>query len=224
MGEDRVSDGAPDGVIRVGYITGEPTPGRAPQLARIAEHPEIELSVIYAAQSIQARQWSVELPADDGRPPRPSLPLSRVLHHDYPITPQIWPLLERERFDVLVVAGWSVFAGQVAIAWARLRRVPYLIVAENHLREPRPGWVKGVKAVVLRQVVPQSSGSLVPGTLARTHAIRYGARPERSPCSRTRSTSRRTGRRRSACARPRRDPPRALDRAGGSSSCWRSRG
>ena len=34
-----------------------------------------------------------------------------------------------------------------------------------------------MKAVVLRQVVPQSSGSLVPGTLARAHAIRYGARP-----------------------------------------------
>ena len=71
-----------------------------------------------------------------------------------------------------------MFAGQAAIAWARRRRVPYLIVSENHLREPRPLWVKGVKAVALRQVVPPSRGSLVPGVLARTHAIRYGARPE----------------------------------------------
>jgi glycosyltransferase involved in cell wall biosynthesis len=178
VGEDRVPDGASNGVIRVGYITGEPTPARAPQLARIAEHPEIDLTVIYAAQSIQRRQWSLQLPADTIFLRGPSLPLSRVLHHDYPITLQIWPLLERERFDVLVVAGWSVFAGQAAIAWARRRRVPYLIVSENHLREPRPFWVKGVKAVALRQVVPPSRGSLVPGVLARTHAIRYGARPE----------------------------------------------
>ena len=72
MGEDRVSDGAPNGVIRVGYITGEPTPGRAPQLARIAEHPEIDLTVIYAAQSIQRRQWSLQLPAaQTALPPRP---------------------------------------------------------------------------------------------------------------------------------------------------------
>ena len=125
VGEDRLSDGTPNGVIRVGYITGEPTPGRAPQLARIAEHPEIELSVIYAAYSIQRRQWSLELPSDTIVLRGPSLPLSRVLHHEYPITPQIWPLLQRERFDVLVIAGWSVFAGQAAIAWARRRRVPY---------------------------------------------------------------------------------------------------
>jgi glycosyltransferase involved in cell wall biosynthesis len=165
-------------VIRVGYVAGEPSAWRAPQLARIAERPELELTVIYAARSIQRRHWSLELPADTVFLRGPLLPLTRVLHHDYPITPQVWPLLERERFDVLVVGGWSVFATEAAIAWARWRRVPYLLVSENHLREPRPRWVEAVKAVALRQVVPPSSGSLVPGTLARAHMLRYGARPD----------------------------------------------
>jgi glycosyltransferase involved in cell wall biosynthesis len=165
-------------VIRVGYVAGEPSAWRAPQLVRIAARPEIELRVIYAARSIQRRQWSLELPADTVVLRGPILPLTRLLHHDYPITPQIWPLLERERFDVLVIGGWSVFATEAAIAWARWRRVPYLLVSENHLREPRPRWVEAVKAVALRQVVPPSSGSLVPGTLARAHMLRYGARPE----------------------------------------------
>ena len=165
-------------MIRVGYVSGEPSPWRTPHLARIAEHPAIELTVIYAARSVQNRQWSVELPPDSVVLRGPSLPVSRVLHHDYPITPQIWSLLERERFDVLVIGGWSLFATQAAIAWARLRRVPYLVVSENHLREVRSHWVEGVKAVVLRQVIPPSSGSLVPGTLGREHALRYGAKAD----------------------------------------------
>src|SRR5258707_6228410 len=95
------------------------------------------------------------------------------------MTQQIWGLLERERFDVLVIGGWSLMASQLAIIWARTRRVPYLIVSENHLREPRPAWVRALKSLVLRRVVPQASGLLVTGSLAREHALHYRARPHR---------------------------------------------
>jgi glycosyltransferase involved in cell wall biosynthesis len=166
-------------VIRVGYIAGEPTASRVPQLDRIAEHPDIELTVVYAAGSIQRREWALEYVHDPIVLRGPSLPLDRLLHHDYPITPGIWGLLERERFDVLVIGGWSVFAAEAAIAWARLRKVPYLLFSENHLREQRRLWVRTVKSIVLRQVVPPASGWLVTGSLAREHALHYGARPDR---------------------------------------------
>jgi glycosyltransferase involved in cell wall biosynthesis len=107
------------------------------------------------------------------------LPLTRLLHHDYPLTPQIWPLLEREQFDVLVIGGWSLLATQLAIVWARRRKVPYLVISENHFREKRPLWIKAVKSIVLRHVIPQAAGQLVTGTLAREHALHYGARADR---------------------------------------------
>ena len=44
-------------MIRVGYIAGEPNPSRAPHLDRIAEHPEIDLTVIYAAPTVHRREW-----------------------------------------------------------------------------------------------------------------------------------------------------------------------
>jgi glycosyltransferase involved in cell wall biosynthesis len=166
-------------VIRVGYIAGEATAWRAPHLDRIAENPDVELTAIYAAATVQRREWTLEFEHDAIVLRGPSLPLTRVLHHDYPLTPQIWSLLDRKQFDVLVVGGWSLMATQLAIAWARLHKVPYLIVSENHLRERRPRWVRTVKSVVLRQVIPQASGSLVTGTLAREHALHYGARPDR---------------------------------------------
>ena len=166
-------------MIRVGYIAGEPNPYRAPHLDRIAEHPDIDLTVIYAAATVQRREWALEYAHEPTILRGPSLPMTRVLHHDYPLTPQIWGLLERQRFDVLVVGGWSLMATQLAIAWARFRHTPYLVVSENHSREPRPAWVHAVKSLALREVIPQASGLLVTGSLAREHALEYGARADR---------------------------------------------
>jgi len=166
-------------VIRVGYIAGEPNPARAPHLDRIASRPELELTVVYAAATVQRRTWTLDYEHEPVVLRGPSLPLTRVLHHDYPLTPQIWHLLTRERFDVLVIGGWSLLATQLAIVWARMHGVPYLLISENHLREKRPSWVRMLKSLVLRHVVPQASGHLVTGTLAREHAVHYGARTDR---------------------------------------------
>jgi glycosyltransferase involved in cell wall biosynthesis len=165
-------------VIRVGYIAGEPNPSRAPHLDRIAAHPDIDLTVIYAAATVHRREWTLELKHEPVILRGPSLPLSRILHHDYPLTPQIWALLERERFDVLAIGGWALMATQLAIIWARLRKVPYLLITENHLREPRPRWVRALKAAVLPRIVRPAAGHLVTGTLSREHQLHYGAESE----------------------------------------------
>jgi glycosyltransferase involved in cell wall biosynthesis len=166
-------------VIRVGYIAAEPSPARAPQLDRIAARGDLELKVVYAAATVQKRTWTVGFEHEAIILRGPRVPLTRVLHHDYPLTPQIWRLLSRERFDLLVIGGWSLLATQLAIIWARRHGVPYFLISENHLREARPLWVRALKSVVLRHVVPQASGHLVTGTLAREHAMFYGARRDR---------------------------------------------
>ena len=113
-------------VIRVGYIAGEPNPSRVPHLERIAAHPDLDITVIYAARrSIAASgSWSRREPVFLRGP---SLPLTRVLHHDYPLTPQIWGLL---RARALRRAGDRRLEPDGAAARSRLgrtRRVPYLI-------------------------------------------------------------------------------------------------
>lgn len=179
MGKAELHDRPAQAVtIRVGYIAGEPTPWRAPHLDRIAAHPEIELRVIYAASTIQRREWTLKLEHEPLVLSGPSIPAMRLLHHDYPLTPQIWRVLNRERFDVLVIGGWSLLATQLAIVWARLHRVPYLLVSENHLRENRPRWIRAVKRLVLPRVIPAAAGHLVTGTLSREHQLHYGARSE----------------------------------------------
>jgi glycosyltransferase involved in cell wall biosynthesis len=165
--------------IRVALVAGEPTPYRVPHFRALAARPELDLTVIYGSATVQRRTWRIEH-EEAVYLSGPMLPLSRILHHDYPLTPGIWRVLSRGRFQLVVVGGWSLMATQLAIAWSRRHKVPYVLMADNHLRETRPAWVRAVKRVVLPRIVPQAAAWLVPGSLARDHIVAYGARPERT--------------------------------------------
>jgi len=167
-------------VTRVAYVTGEPTPYRTPHLQAIAERPGIDLHVIYAARTIQGRTWTVPSSQNATYLGGFSLPTTPILHHDYLVTPKIWPLLNRLEPDCVVVGGWSLMATQLAILWCRTHGVPYLLQSDNHLLEPRASCVRTLKQVVLPHVVPQAAGWLVPGSLALEHIEHYGARRERA--------------------------------------------
>jgi glycosyltransferase involved in cell wall biosynthesis len=79
----------------------------------------------------------------------------------------------------VVVSGWSTFASQAAIAWCRLRRVPYVLLVESNDRDERPGWRRAVKGAVVPAVVRGAAHVLVVGTLARESMLARGADPAR---------------------------------------------
>ena len=155
----------------------EPTPYRAPLLDRVAER--VDLVVAYAARTVAARTWDVTTRHRAVFLRGVRVPgVVKLLRHDYPVTPGVLRVLERERPDVVVASGWSTFASQAAIAWCRARRVPYVLIVESHDRDPRPGWRRAVKQAVVPRVVRGASGVLVTGSLARESMLANGARPE----------------------------------------------
>ena len=166
--------------IRVAAIFPEPTPYRAPLLDRVAALADIELTVIYAADTVARRTWRVE-------PKHRAVFLRglrfpgarKVLHHDYPLTPGVVRALTEARPAVVVISGWSTFAAQAAITWCRLKDVPYVLVVESHDEGPRAGWRRKIKGTVVPPVVQNASGILVTGTLARNSMVSRGAAPER---------------------------------------------
>lgn len=164
-------------MIRVGVISPEPTPYRTPLYDQIARLPDIELEVLYAARTVAKRSWTVELAHPATFLTGIVLPLSRLVHHDYPVSPQIWRILSRRRFDCLVVAGWSLFASQAAVVWARSHRIPYVVTSESHLLGERPAWIQLLKRLVIPQVVGPAAGMLVTGSAARDAVIAFGADP-----------------------------------------------
>jgi glycosyltransferase involved in cell wall biosynthesis len=167
-------------VTRVTVVSPEPTPYRAPLFDRIAARADIDLTVIYAARTVAGRTWNVELAHEAVFLTGPRLPvLGKLLRHDYPITPAIFRELRSARPEVVVVSGWSTFASQVAIAWCRAGRVPYLLLVESHDLGPRAGWRRAVKGAVVPRVVRPAAGVLVVGSAARESVVARGAMPER---------------------------------------------
>ena len=166
--------------VRVAAVFPEPTPYRAPLLDRIAAQAEVDLTVVYAADTVAGRTWRVE-------PKHRAVFLrgvripgaQRILHHDYPVTPGVVRALMDARPEVVVVSGWSTFAAQAAISWCGVTDVPYLLVVESHDEGPRAGWRRTVKGTVVPPIVERAAGLLVTGTLARDSMIARGAHPER---------------------------------------------
>jgi glycosyltransferase involved in cell wall biosynthesis len=173
-------EGAEPRPVRVAAVFPEPTPYRAPLLDRVAALGEVDLTVIYAARTVAGRTWRVDL-----RHPAVFLRgvgvpgADRLLHHDYPLTPGVGSALAAVHPEVVVVSGWSTFAAQAAIAWSRLRKVPYVLVVESHDEGPRAGWRRAVKGAVVPRIVRAASGVLVTGTLARRSMVARGAAPGR---------------------------------------------
>jgi glycosyltransferase involved in cell wall biosynthesis len=166
--------------IRVAAVFPEPTPYRAPLLDRVAALPDVDLTVVYAADTGARRTWRVEPEHRAVFLRGVRVPGARkLLHHDYPLTPGVVRALTDARPSVVVVSGWSTFAAQAAITWCGLKRVPYILVVESHDEGPRAGWRKTVKGTVVPPVVQNASGVLVTGTLARNSMVARGAAPER---------------------------------------------
>jgi glycosyltransferase involved in cell wall biosynthesis len=161
-------------VTRVTVVSPEPTPYRAPLFDRIAEH--VDLTVLYAARTVAGREWTVPLRHRAVFLRGLRLPgLRRALRHDYPVTPGIVGALRRAHPEVVVVSGWSTFASQAAVAWSRLRGVPYVLHVESHDLEPRPLWRRTVKDAVATPIIRGAASALVVGSAARDSVLRRGA-------------------------------------------------
>lgn len=165
---------------RVAVVSPEPTPYRAPLFDRIAARDDIELTVIYAAQSVASRTWHVESDHAAVFLRGVRVPGARALvRHDYPVTPGIFRALGEARPEVVVVSGWSTFASQAAIAWSRTHGRPYVLLVESHDVGPRPRWRRAVKGAVVPRLVRNAAAWLAVGTLARESLIERGADPDR---------------------------------------------
>jgi glycosyltransferase involved in cell wall biosynthesis len=176
----RVRAAATGGPVRLTMVLPEPTPYRTGMLDRLAERPDVDLTVVYAGSSVQQRTWALELGHDavvvEGR----RVPgASRVLRHDYPLSLGITGALRDARPEVVVVSGWSTFASQAAVAWCRRHRVPYLLLVESNERDVRPGWRRAVKSAVVPPVVRGAAEVLVVGTAARESMLARGVDLER---------------------------------------------
>jgi glycosyltransferase involved in cell wall biosynthesis len=95
------------------------------------------------------------------------------------VTPGIARALREARPDVVVVSGWSTYAAQAAMSWARLRRRPYVLLVESHDVGRKTLWRRAVKSAVVPPALRGAANVLAVGTAARTTVVARGIPPER---------------------------------------------
>lgn len=169
-----------DDPVRVLVVSPEPAPYRAPLFDLIAARSDLDLTVVYAAETVAGRTWAVELrhPYRVLRGIRIPV-VGRALAHDYVVNPDLGHVLRELRPEVVVVSGWSTYACQAAILWCRRHRVPYVLQVESHDLGRRSGWRRAVKGSVVPRLVRAAAGVLVTGTLVRDSMLARGADPDR---------------------------------------------
>jgi glycosyltransferase involved in cell wall biosynthesis len=93
--------------------------------------------------------------------------------------PQIKSRLAANKHDAIIVGGYNYPTMIGAILFAHRRRIPYFLMSESHLREPRAVWRRVIKQPVVRWVVRNAAGCFPTGTWARDYLLHYGAKANR---------------------------------------------
>ena len=169
---------------RVLIVSEIPTPYRLPLYAQLAARPELEVEVAFCSRFEPHRPWQLgedllaQVPHRFLRGVAPAV-RTRTGTFVYEINPGAIPLLARSNHDAVVVGGYSVFAEQVAIAIARMRRIPYLLHSESTLAAPRPAIVRAAKRALVRPAIAGAGAGLAVGTEAARYLEHYGLPAER---------------------------------------------
>jgi glycosyltransferase involved in cell wall biosynthesis len=170
-------------VPRVLVLSEIPTPYRLPLYRRLADSGRIDLELAFLAAGEPDRPWRLERELAEVR--------HRVLHgyaphirtrrntFVYELNPGIVRVLREERWDVIVIGGYSVFAEQVAIAYARATRTPFILHSESHLRKPRHRAISAAKRAVVPAVVGSAAAGFATGSAATRYLEHYGMQSSR---------------------------------------------
>jgi hypothetical protein len=148
--------------LRLVAVAAAPTAETTGLLDALSEDHGVDLDVLYPATptygtstpSPQHAHWF----ARTTRLRR----LDRFLGRDYPITWTIWHSFYFLRPDCMLIFGWSTFPAEAAIAWCIARRVPYVLVIEEHQRRVRHSVGRRLHRVLVDAVTRRSDGVLVP--------------------------------------------------------------
>ncbi|MHB8576696.1 MAG: glycosyltransferase family 4 protein [Dehalococcoidia bacterium] len=175
--------------MRLAFVVTHPIPNQAPLYRRLAEHPEIDLTVFFASRwglrpsydRRFGRTLAWDVPLTDGYRHRFLCDMNLLRRPRMPIglvNPALPWRLWRGRFDAVVVHGYATLPSLLAIVAAKLARTPVLLRVETPPRG-RPWFVRLAKRTYLAGVFACADAFLYTGVRARAFCLSYGARPER---------------------------------------------
>ncbi len=163
--------------MRLAVVTPQPTPYRDPFWNTVASQPGVELTVYYCRRGSSDRPWNITW----------ELRFIPVFPRSVPVLPNgesywnpgVCRLLKGGGYHALVLGGDNHLTMLAAAKFARRQGLPYYLMSEVYLAQPRSFWRRIVKTPVVRWVVRNARGWLPTGSLAEEYLVHYGAQPDR---------------------------------------------
>ena len=167
--------------MRIGVITPTPTPYRDPFWSTVSKRPEVDLEVFYCGGVTQDRPWDVSWAFDFRAEVMPGRNLHKKLGYDACCyyNPGLPRRLREGQYDGLIFGGYNHVTMQIGLAYALLNRIPYFMMCEVYLNQPRWIWRKFVKTLPLRFLLTRAAGCFPTGTLAERYMRHYGVSEKR---------------------------------------------
>ena len=163
---------------RLVVITEIIAPYRIPVFNALAKISDIDLHVIFLSETDSTlRQWAVY--ADEMQFSHEVLPAyrARVREHNFLLNRRLGRALGKCDPDVIVCGGYSYLASWQALAWAKWRRVPFVLWTESTGRDQRRALLP--VEVAKRSFIRACDGFLVPGKASLKYMISLGASADR---------------------------------------------
>jgi glycosyltransferase involved in cell wall biosynthesis len=166
---------------RILVLSEIPTPYRLPLYRLLQETGRFAIDLVFLAEGEPDRPWVLtdELDGIPHRVLNGFTPTVRTRRNTfvYEVNPGIFKLLHETAWDAIVVGGYSVFAEQIAIAYAHATGTPYVLHSESHLGKPRGGSLRAAKRAILPRIIGGAAAGLAAGTAAARYLAAYGLDP-----------------------------------------------
>jgi glycosyltransferase involved in cell wall biosynthesis len=158
---------------RVVILTEIIAPYRIPVFNALARHPEIDLRVIFLAETDPSiRQWKIY--AEEIQFAYEILPSwrKRLGKYHLLLNQKVATALRKAAPHAIVCGGYNYVASWQALRWARRKHVPFLLWCESTANDRRAG--HRMTESLKKSFFDKCDGSIVPGSSAREYVQQMG--------------------------------------------------
>jgi glycosyltransferase involved in cell wall biosynthesis len=154
------------------------SPYRIPLFNALAKHPDVNLHVIFLAETDpNLRQWQVyKQEIQFSYEVLPSW-RKRIGKHNALLNLGVGRALAAAVPDVILCGGYNYVASWQALAWARMRGVPFLLWSESNVQDLRRGFA--LVELMKHEFLRECTGFVVPGQSALEYLRSLGMKDGR---------------------------------------------
>ena len=160
------------------FILKQEEPYRTPLLRKISDRKDIELTVFYCEDFSSNIKVAYIYKRIKKTTPVIKIKLPNLPEENY-FNPSIWKILSNNNFDVVIVGGYYHLTMLLAIFWALIHHIPYIINSESHFLTKRNIFKSFMKKLFLSPIIKRTSAYLPTGKYAGEYLIYYGADREK---------------------------------------------